>query len=81
MPNETEIFKGLNEIFQDIFLTDTIRLNATTTAADIAGWDSFKQIEIMLAAETRWGVRFSPRDLDGLRCVGDLARAIALKAA
>ena len=81
MPNETEIFTGLSEIFQDIFQTDTIRLSEASTAADVHGWDSFKQIEIVLAAESRWGVRFSPRELDGMRCVGDLTRAIAAKAA
>jgi len=81
MPNETEIFTGLSEIFQDIFQSDTIRLSEASTAADVQGWDSFKQIEIMLAAESRWGVRFSPQELDGMRCVGDLMRAIAVKLA
>lgn len=81
MLNETEIFTGLSELFRDIFQDDTIQLSEAMTAEDVQGWDSFKQIEIILAAESRWRVRFNPRELDGMRCVGDLARAIAVKAA
>lgn len=81
MRNSTEIIVELTDILQDIFLADTIVLSESTTAADVEGWDSFKQIEIILAAEARWGIRFSPRELDGLRSIGDLARVIAAKAA
>lgn len=80
MKVKSEIYSGLTEIFHDIFLRDTITLTPATTAADVEGWDSFKQLEIVLAAEARWGVRFSTRELDGLACVGDLAQAIAAKA-
>jgi acyl carrier protein len=45
----------------------------------VPGWDSFKQIEIIMATEERWGMRFSTRDLDGLRCVGDLIAVVAAK--
>lgn len=81
MQSEFEIILGLTEILRDIFPDDTSVITPRTSAADIEGWDSFKQIEIVLAAETRWRVRFSTRELDGLRCVGDLARLIALKTA
>lgn len=80
MKVKSEIYSGLTEIFHDIFVRDTITLKPETTAADVEGWDSFKQLEIVLAAEARWGVRFSTRELDGLACVGDLAQAIAAKA-
>lgn len=80
MQNKSEIIAELTVMFRDIFLADTIDLSESTTAADVEGWDSFKQIEIVLAAEARWGVRLSPRELDGLRSVGDLAGVIAAKA-
>lgn len=79
MPCEPDIYKELTNIFRDIFVCDSLVLHATSAAPDIEGWDSFKQIEIVLAAETRWRIRFSTRELDGLRCVGDLVRAIAAK--
>jgi acyl carrier protein len=74
---QAEIYRRLAEIFEDVFLRDDIVLKPHTTAADIAGWDSLKQIDIISTAQERFGVTFTTRDLDGLTCVGDLVRAIA----
>lgn len=78
---EPEIYAALTDIFYDVFLRDDIRLTPATSAADILGWDSFKQIEILMAAEERLGVRLSTREIDGLHTVGDLATVIAAKLA
>ncbi|MGC8475807.1 MAG: acyl carrier protein [Acetobacteraceae bacterium] len=78
MPTETEITAGLSEIFAEVFGRE-IALTPALTAKDVPGWDSFKQIEIIMATEERWGMRFSTRDLDGLRCVGDLIAVVAAK--
>ena len=76
MASEAEITTGLTEIFTEVFGRE-IALTPALTAKDVAGWDSFKQIEIVMAAEERWRMRFSTRELDGLRDVGDLIRVIA----
>lgn len=78
MPTETEITAGLSEIFAEVFGRE-IALTPALTAKDVPGWDSFKQIEIIMATEERWGMRFTTRDLDGLRCVGDLLAVVAAK--
>jgi acyl carrier protein len=79
MPNKTEIYATLTEIFRDVFMLDDLALRPEFTAKDIEGWDSFKQIEIIVAAEQRFGVRMTSRELDGLQNVGDLAQVIASK--
>ncbi len=78
MPTETEITAGLSEIFAEVFGRE-IALTPALTAKDVPGWDSFKQIEIIMANEERWGMRFTTRDLDGLRCVVDLIEVVAAK--
>jgi acyl carrier protein len=55
------------------------RVSADQDAKDVEGWDSFKQIEILLATEERFGVKFSTREVDSLQNVGDLARLVAAK--
>ena len=60
-------------------MRDDLALTPELTAKDVQGWDSFKQIEIIMASEEKWGIRFSTRELDALRCVGDLVRTIAAK--
>jgi acyl carrier protein len=81
MPGETEIYAGLTEIFHDVFMRDDLALNPGLTAKQVAGWDSFKQIEIIMASEERWNIKFNTRELDNLQSVGDLVRLIGTKAA
>ncbi|MGE0417101.1 MAG: acyl carrier protein [Acetobacteraceae bacterium] len=80
MLTEADVYPGLTEIFRDVFLRDDLTLTPELTAERIAGWDSFRHIELIMAAEERWGIKFSTRELDALRSVGDLARVIGAKA-
>jgi acyl carrier protein len=78
MPMSTsEIYAALTEIFRDTFLNDDMELTPALSAKDVDGWDSFKQIEIILATETRFGIRLTTKEIDNLSCVGDLAAVIA----
>ena len=79
MATEGEIYTELTAIFHDVFMRDDIRLTPALTAKDVAGWDSFKQIEIIMACEEKWGIKFNTRELDALRCVGDLAGTVGRK--
>lgn len=80
MATETEITAALAAIFAEVFGRD-IPLRPGLAAKDVAGWDSFKQIEIIMATEERYGIRFSTRDLDRLQTVGDLIAVVAAKTA
>jgi acyl carrier protein len=81
MATEAEVYGGLTEIFHDVFMRDDLVLTPDLTAKQVQGWDSFKQIEIIMASEEKWGIKFNTRELDGLRCVGDLAKMVVSKAA
>ena len=76
---EAEIYQQLTEIFRDVFGRDDMELTPDLSAKDVAGWDSFKQIEIMIAVEERYGVKFRTRELESLQNVGDLVRAVLAK--
>ena len=76
---EAELYAALGEIFRDVFLRDDIVLRPHMTAADVAGWDSLKQIEIVLAVQARYEIKLTTRDLDSLLSVGDLVRVIEAK--
>ena len=79
MATEAEIYPALTTIFRDVFLRDEMEITPALSAKDVQGWDSFKQIEIVMASEEHWTIRFTTRELDALRCVEDLARTIAGK--
>ncbi len=75
------IYAGLTEIFNDVFMRTDMVLTPTLSARDVQGWDSFKQIEIMVSTEERFGIKLNTREIDALKCVGDLADVVARKTA
>ena len=77
--NEADIYEQLTEIFQDIFDDDTIVLTPETSAADIEKWDSFNHVNITVASEAAFGVRFKSSELEDLQSVGQLVRLIKAK--
>ena len=76
---EHEIYETLTPIFRDVFVRDDLVLRPDLTAKDIADWDSFKQIEIIIAVQEHYGIKFRTRELDTLNNVGDLVSVIASK--
>ena len=79
MANEAAVYKDLTEVFHDVFMRDDIVLAPTLTAKQVQGWDSFRQIEIVMASEEKWKIKFNTRELDSLQTVGDLAKMIVAK--
>ena len=77
--NEQDIVLQLNTIVRNIFDDDSIVLTADTTAEDIDGWDSMKHINIVVAAEGHFGVRFLTSEIELLRNVGDFVTLISRK--
>ncbi len=75
-PGQGSIEQRLTAIFRDTFLRDDLTLSPAMTAADIPGWDSTSQIEIILAVEDTWGIKLTTSDLDTLHSVGDLVRVV-----
>jgi acyl carrier protein len=76
---EPEIYQALTTIFHDVFLRDDLTLTPELSAKDVPDWDSFKQIEIIIAVEEHFGIKFRTRELDSLNNIGDLVHLIASK--
>jgi acyl carrier protein len=78
---DAEIYRGLTDVFRDIFDDSTIELKAGTSAADIPEWTSFNHISIIVASEQKFEVKFSTPDIEMLKNVGDLVALIQAKSA
>jgi acyl carrier protein len=74
-----DIYAQLTEIFRDIFDDPSLVVTPEMSAKDIPEWDSFNHINIIVAAEQRFGVKFRTADIDGLKSVGEFAELIARK--
>ena len=77
--DDNAIYARLNDIFREIFDDDTIVLTPATTAADIPEWDSFNHVNISVACEGAFGIRFRSSALEELRNVDGLVQLIKAK--
>lgn len=75
------IYSELTEIFREVFDDPGFEVKPELSAKDVPEWDSFNHINIIVAAEMRFGVKFRTSEIDGLQNVGDFARLIERKQA
>lgn len=78
---DVEIYSFLTGVFKDVFERDDIDIRPELTARDVVGWDSFKQVEITLALEEKFGIRIRTRELNNVANVGDLVKLVGQKMA
>ena len=76
---EQEIFDRLNEIFRDVFDDRSITVGPETDAGMIEEWDSLMHINLIVAAEMGFGIKFRSFEIDDLKNVGDFAQLILKK--
>lgn len=69
----------LNEIFCEVFDDDDIKIAPEMTANDVDGWDSLSHVNLIVAIEGRFGIRFNQKELLSFKNVGDLLRSIDAK--
>jgi acyl carrier protein len=73
------VYSQLTEIFADLFDNDSIVLTPDTTADEIEEWDSLHHVTLIVAIESRFGIKFKTAELEGLRNVGHLVELIERK--
>jgi acyl carrier protein len=73
----------LQDLFRQVFGDDAIVLSDSTTADDIDGWDSMMHINLIIAIEKRFGVKFAAAEIAGMKNegqnVGTLAQLVEHK--
>ncbi len=79
--DQAKIYSQLTEIFRDIFDDDAIVLRPDMTAADIEDWDSFNHINLIVATEAKFGIKFQTSEIESLRNVGHFVELIEKKLA
>ena len=69
----------LNGIFRTVFDNDEINIQPEMTANDVDGWDSLSHVNLVLAVEQGFGIRFAQKELLTFKNVGDLLKSIESK--
>ncbi len=72
-----EIIAILRELMRD----PSLEVTPQSTQDDVPGWDSMTHIALVVEAECRFGVQFQTGEIETLRSIGELMRAIESKRA
>ncbi|GAA4467614.1 acyl carrier protein [Nemorincola caseinilytica] len=70
------IIKQVNDIFIDVLDNEDIKLTPETTAADVEDWDSLNHIQLVVAIEKHFKMRFTTAEINGWKNVGEMCVAI-----
>jgi acyl carrier protein len=78
---QQDIYAQLTTIFHDLFDDDALVLTPALTAAEVPEWDSFNHINLIVAVESRFKIKFQTAELESMLTVGHLADLIEKKLA
>ena len=74
-----EIKNTLQEIFRDILDIDDLILDNKTSASDIEEWDSLAHINLVVAIEREYKIKFGLGELQDLKNIEDMINIISNK--
>ena len=77
--DDEKILSALNIIFIDIIDNGNIKITTETSAEDVEGWDSLTHIQLVVAIEKHFKIRFTSKEIQSWKNVGELIESINKK--
>ena len=74
-----EILAAINEIFIDTLDNDELVINESTNSDDIEEWDSLTHIQLVVAVEKQFKIRFTSKEIQNWANVGEMMNCIETK--
>ncbi|MCW3116062.1 MAG: acyl carrier protein [Chitinophagaceae bacterium] len=78
---KSEVLEKVNEVFIDILDNEDIVLTYETTANDVDDWDSLNHIQLVVAIEKKFKIRFTSQEIQSWKNVGEMLDCILTKVA
>ena len=74
-----EILDQIQDIFRDVLDNEDIVLADETTAEDIEEWDSLTHVQLVVAVEKHFKVKFTSKEILSWKNIGEMIESIASK--
>ena len=75
----TNILDGFQDVFRDVFDDPELVVTEQMTAEDVDGWDSLNHINLIIALERAFGIKFATAEISRLKDDGsDVGSMLAL---
>jgi len=76
---QNEILANVQDIFRDVLDDDEIVLTPETTANDVDDWDSLSHIQLIVAIEKKFKIKFTSKEILSWSNVAEMIECIANK--
>ena len=73
------IFEEVTKIFRDVFDDDELIIKDETNSDDIEDWDSLEHINLVVAMEKKFNLKFNLKEVGTLANVGEMVDLIERK--
>jgi len=73
--------QDVTAVFRDVLDNDALTLNRDTTAMDVEEWDSITHIQIIVALEKKYKIKFTAAEIQSFKNVGELVDTVTRKTA
>jgi acyl carrier protein len=74
-----DILSQINEIFIDTLDNEEVVIEETTQATDVDEWDSLTHIMLVVAIEKHFKIRFTSKEIQSWKDVGEMLNCIQEK--
>jgi acyl carrier protein len=74
-----DIMAQVQEVFRDELELDDLVLEDATTAEDVEEWDSLSHVQLVVALEKSFNIKFTSREILSWDNIGDLVDCISKK--
>lgn len=79
MMERNDILARVQDVFREELELDDLVLEDETTADDVEEWDSLSHVQLVVALEKTFGIKFTSREILSWDNVGDLIDCISKK--
>lgn len=76
---QEDILSKVQNIFRDVLDEENISLTSQTTANDIEEWDSLTHVQLVVAIEKSFKIKFTSKEILSWKNVGEMVETIHAK--
>lgn len=73
---DNDKIKIIQAVFRDVLSNKNIKISRKSTPEDVEGWDSLVNINIVVALEEHFNIKFSLDEITNINSVEDIVKMI-----
>jgi acyl carrier protein len=78
---QSQVLEDINKVFIKVLGNKNIKLTLNTVAAEVEDWDSLNHIQLVVAVEKHFGIRFTSAEIQNWKNVGNMCESVMKRTA